>query len=87
MRGLWTGGGDAHLVGVLGVDIVLDGLVALLAKVLRGYLDQVRYFCLWKRLEDGSIWVGSMGGNTHEDEHFGCQVFWSCWFLSWKSQD
>lgn len=39
-------GGDAHLVGVLGVDVVLDGLVALFAKVFWGYLDQVRYFCL-----------------------------------------
>ena len=40
--------GGAYLVGVLGVDIVLDGLVTRFAKVLGSYLDEVCNFCLGK---------------------------------------
>jgi hypothetical protein len=35
-----------HLVGILGVDIVLDGIDAVLAKVLRGDLNQISYLGL-----------------------------------------
>lgn len=42
-----------YLVGVLGVDVILDSLCAGLLKILRGYLDQVRESGL---LEVSNLW-------------------------------
>lgn len=42
------GTGGVHLVCIFGIDVVLDGLHALLVEVLRRDLDQVRNFRLRK---------------------------------------
>lgn len=60
-----------NLVGILGVDVVLDGLDALLVEVLGGDLDQVREFCLQMNVLVCvvQIWALLARETTYQYEH------------------